>query len=82
MRRLARRASSWACRFLSVARAPFKKTKHILRAAEGLRDFVARQVFVLVFVTGDVNIADILTEAQAPSVFAALMRASTAYAGA
>ena len=79
---LAQLVTPKSCVELSYDPVSFKKTKHILRAAEGLRDFVARQVFVLVFVTGDVNIADILTKAQAPSVFVALMRAYAAYTGA
>ena len=52
----------------------FKKTKHILRAAEGLRDYVARLVFILTFVPGKLNLADILTKPQAVAVFNELMR--------
>jgi hypothetical protein len=52
---------------LSVDPVSFKKTKHILRAAEGLRDSVARLVFTVVHLPGKINIADILT--KAPSVF-------------
>ena len=53
----------------------FKKTKHILRAAEGLRDYVARNVFVLKHIPGTTNLADILTKAQAVAVFASLLAA-------
>ena len=57
----------------------FKKTKHILRAAEGLRDYVSRLVYVMIFLTGSANIADILTKPQAVSVFVELMTAYDAY---
>ena len=40
---------------LSVNPVAFKKTKQILRAAEGLRDYVARLVFVLIFLPGKVS---------------------------
>ena len=60
----------------------FKKTKHILRAAEGLRDYVARDVLKLVHITGTTNLADILTKAQAVAVFVQLMAAYDAFAGA
>ena len=58
---------------LSYDPVSFKKTKHILRAAEGLRDYVARLVLELVHLPGKINIADILTKAQATSVFNELM---------
>ena len=41
----------------------FKKTKHILRAAEFLRDFVTREVVSVEHISGVVMLADILTKA-------------------
>ena len=41
----------------------FKQTKHIMRAAEFLRDLVARQVALLRHVSGRVMLADLLTKA-------------------
>ena len=52
----------------------FKKTKHILRAAEFLRDLVAREVLTLQHLPGAVMIADLLTKAQARPVFVTLLR--------
>ena len=52
----------------------FKKTKHILRAAEFLRDLVAREVITLRHLPGRVMIADLLTKAPARVVFTELMR--------
>jgi hypothetical protein len=72
-------SDSKSCVELSIDPVSFKKTKHILRAAEGLRDYVARLVFVLVHLPGKVNLADILTKAQAPPVFIELMTAYDAY---
>ena len=66
---------SKSCVDLSYDPVSFKKTKHILRAAVGLRDYVARQVYVMVHITGRINMADILTKAQAVSVFSELMGA-------
>ena len=66
---------SKSCVDLSYDPVSFKKTKHILRAAEGLRDYVARLVLVLVHLPGKINVADILTKAQATSVFVELMAA-------
>jgi hypothetical protein len=42
----------------------FKKTKHILRAAEFLRDLVHRDVITMRHVSGTVMIADILTNSS------------------
>lgn len=67
-------SDSKSCIDLSFDPVSFKKTKHILRAAEGLRDYVARFVIVLVFVAGKANVADTLTKAQAVAVFNELMR--------
>ena len=66
-------SDSKSCIDLSYDPVSFKKTKHILRASEGLRDYVARLIFVMAHVEGKYNIADILTKAQAPSVYAELM---------
>ena len=64
---------------LSYDPVSFKKTKHILRAAQGLRDYVARDVITLVHLPGAVNLADILTKAQAVAVFVQLMAAYDAF---
>ena len=53
-----------------------------MRAAKGLQDFVARDVFKMVFITGSVNLADILTKAQAVAVLNTLMAAYDAYVAA
>ena len=58
---------------MSLDPVAFKKTKHILRAAEGLRDYVARLVFFLSFIPGEINMADILTKPPAVAVFNELM---------
>ena len=52
----------------------FKKTKHILRAAEFLRDLVARRVVTLQHVAGAVMIAALLTKAVSRPVFLELSR--------
>ena len=70
-----------SCIDLSFDPIAFKKTKHILLAAEGLRDYVARLVLAMKYIAGEVNIADILTKAQAPAVFHALMAAHDALVG-
>ena len=63
-------------------RAPvaFKKTKHILRAAEFLRDLVARDVVRLQHLPGKVMVADLLTKAVARALFASLMDLIRQYA--
>ena len=58
----------------------FKKTKHILRAAEFLRDLVAREVVVMSHVSGKVMVADLLTKAVARAIFHALVKLVRAYA--
>ena len=70
---------SKSCVDLAYDPVAFKKTKHILRAAEGLKDYVAQLVFALQHLPGKVNIADILTKAQAASVFVELMAAYDAF---
>jgi hypothetical protein len=51
----------------------FKNTKHIMRAAEFLRDLVLKGHVILEHLPGDVMIADILTKAVARAIFIALM---------
>jgi hypothetical protein len=51
----------------------FKKTKHILRAAEFLRDLVLRDVVILTHIAGTLMIADILTKAVARPMFRQLI---------
>ena len=46
-----------------------------------MRDYVARQVFVLIHIAGKINIADILTKSQVVSVFTELMGAYHAHVG-
>ena len=58
----------------------FKKTKHILRAAEYLRDLVMREVIRMRHLPGKIMIADILTKAAARSVYLELVRLLDTYA--
>ena len=58
----------------------FKKTKHILRAAEFLRDLVARGVITVSHVPGTVMLADLLTKAVARATFVQLMLLLSEYA--
>ena len=51
----------------------FKKTKHILRAANELRDCVAREVFKPEYVPAADQLADILTKPLGPTAHQALM---------
>lgn len=60
----------------------FKKTKHILRAAHGLRDYVARDVYEMIHVAGSINLADILTKAQSVAAFNTLMQSYDAFVAA
>lgn len=53
---------SKACVELSVDAVAFKKTKHIMRAAEFLRDLVLRRVFILKHISGVSNPADVMTK--------------------
>jgi hypothetical protein len=71
-----------SCVDLSFDPVAFKKTKHILLAGEGLRDYVMRLVIVLKYIAGSVNVADILTKAQTPAVFTTLMAAHDAFVAA
>ena len=52
----------------------FKNTKHILRAANFLRDLVLKGAVVLRHVKGTRNLADLLTKAVARAVFIELLR--------
>ena len=52
----------------------FKKTKHIMRAAEYLRDLVAKMKVTLDHIEGTVNVADVLTKPQARAVFVQLVQ--------
>lgn len=51
----------------------FRKTKHILRAAEFLRDLVSREVVQVKHLSGSCMIADILTKAVARPLFVELL---------
>ena len=75
-------SDSKSCVDLAYDPIAFKKTKHILRAANGLRDYVARDVFTLIWLSGSVNLADILTKAQAVSVFTGLMQSYDSFVNA
>ena len=55
----------------------FKKTKHILRAAEFLRDLVTREVVSVEHISGVVMLADILTKAASRGVFVDLINGSS-----
>ena len=57
----------------------FKKTKHILRAAQFLRDLVLREVVHCAHVPGRVMIADILTKPVSRAVFVHLLSLLDAY---
>ena len=63
----------------SALAVAFKQTKHILRAAEFLRDLVAREVIVLRHLPGKVMIADLLTKSVARVVFHELLKLLDAY---
>ena len=51
----------------------FKQTKHILRAAEFLRDLVMKYLLHLKHLPGSRMIADLLTKAPARPIFVELM---------
>ena len=59
---------------LSLDPVAFKQTKHILRAAEFLRDLVAREVIVLHHLPGKIMIADLLTKSVARTIFHELIK--------
>ena len=58
----------------------FKQTKHILRAAEFLRDLVAREAVTLRHTPGRVMIADLLTKAVERAVYLTLIKLLDYYA--
>ena len=58
----------------------FKQTKHILRAAEFLRDLVARGVITCSHVPGRVMIADLLTKAVSRAILRELLELFDRYA--
>ena len=59
---------------LSYDPVAFKKTKHILRAAEFVRDRVTRCYVLLRWISGDRNIADLCTKSVSLPVFRLLMK--------
>ena len=59
---------------LSFDAIAFKKTKHIMRAAEFLRDLCLRSVLTLRWISGENNPADIFTKGHALAAFRAYMR--------
>ena len=63
-----------------VAFIGFKKTKHIVRAAEFLRDLVAREVVVFTHLPGKIMIADVLTKAVSRALFSELLALIRKYA--
>lgn len=59
---------------LSVDPVAFKKTKHILRAAQYVRDLVARRVMLVKWIPGVMNVSDICTKAVPVAHFRSLMQ--------
>ena len=57
----------------------FKNTKHILRAAEFLKDHVLRGSVTISHSKGSTMVADILTKGQARPVFLQLMKLLNGY---
>ena len=64
---------------MSVDPVAFKNTKHILRAAEFLRDIVLREVAYLKHLPGRYMLADLLTKNVSRQVFRTLMDLLAAY---
>ena len=64
---------------MSVDPVAFKNTKHILRAAEFLRDVVLKESAVLEHCAGRFMIADLLTKNVSRPIFIELMRMLAAY---
>ena len=58
---------------LALDAIAFKKTKHIMRAAEFLRDLCMRRVFAVVWISGLDNVADLFTKGHSAAVFASYM---------
>ena len=65
---------------MSLDPVSFRQTKHILRAAEFLRDLVARRVVRMQHLPGRVMVADLLTKALPRAVFTTLVGLVVAYA--
>ena len=59
---------------MSLDPVAFKRTKHILRAAEFLRDLVACEVITCAHLPGKIMIADVLTKACSRPIFLELSR--------
>ena len=68
------------CSFFVTGPVAFKKTKHILRAAEFLRDLVTREVVSVEHISGAVMLADILTKAASRGVFVDLIKQLDSFA--
>lgn len=62
---------------LSLDPIAFKKTKHILRAAQYVRDLAIRRVLCLKWLTSKCNVADLCTKPVALPVFRSLMSLMT-----
>ena len=65
---------------MSLDPVAFKNTKHILRAAEFLRDLVAKEVLRLEHISGTYMLADLLTKAVSRPIFLQLTELLDAYA--
>ena len=52
----------------------FKKTKHILRAAEFARDYKMRKFIDVQWIPGDTNVADLFTKAVTLPIFRELIK--------
>ena len=59
---------------LSYDPVAFKKTKHILRAAEFVRDRVLRRYVTFVWISGRDNVADLFTKCVELAVFRHLLK--------
>ena len=71
--RTAMRSDNKSVRDLSIDLVAFKKTKHILRAAEHLRDLCHRLFYEVVWISGEQNPADLFTKAHAVAAFRAYL---------
>lgn len=59
---------------LSYDPVAFKKTKHILRAAEFVRDRVLRQYVTFVWISGRDNVADLFSKCVELTIFRHLLK--------
>ena len=59
----------------------FKKTKHILRAAEFLRDLVLRRVYALSHIPGTLNPADVMTKPLPRGTFVPILDLIDSFVG-